>query len=658
MKLNHNILKYNKYSNRNDDLFKNIFIQTNKSFLIILLLISTLYFYVYPIITFNNSLSNNNKNNSNLYSPTYLNNLKDYNIEYYDLKDSNNQHSDGWNHDERILFLVPLRDASLHLPMFFENLKNITYPHNLIDLSFLVSDTTDSTIKDLKLNLLKIQNDNDLNLHFNNINIYEKNFGQIISQSFTDRHGFNAQGPRRKLMAIARNWLLTISLKPYHSWVYWRDIDVESIPSTIIEDLMHHNKDVIVPNIWRPLPDWLGNEQPYDLNSWKESEGGLDLANKLNEDSVIVEGYNEYKTWRIHLGYLRDPFGDPEIEMELDGIGGVSILSKSTVFQNGAIFPAFSYLKHAETEGFGKLCKKMGYQVIGLPNYVIWHIYEPSIQDLQYMKLMNEEKKNKFKNAKRKKFYDKKLTNSFFEVNKDWKILKFNVFKNTDLERFIDLDWNDIDSYLKFYEESENNIEINYPVNEISYIPSNEIFNSFPINNEINKNKFKFVRFDESENNIINKNSNDQFDENNNLINSNKNEKNRIKIEQKRLQIEEVKKQNEIDIKESRKEIEAEVQKVEEEHIKEVEKVKSKEMTSKELKNELDRLKNVYEQKKKQREEKKLIEETERLNQLAEKRKMEKLLNEKAIQDGKELRKKMAIKKEQQRRNEMFMLRS
>jgi hypothetical protein len=28
------------------------------------------------------------------------------------------------------------------------------------------------------------------------------------------------------------------------------------------QDLMRHNKDVIVPNVWRPLPDWLGGEQP------------------------------------------------------------------------------------------------------------------------------------------------------------------------------------------------------------------------------------------------------------------------------------------------------------------------------------------------------------------------------------------------------------
>lgn len=108
-------------------------------------------------------------------------------------------------------------------------------------------------------------------------------------------------------------------------------------------------------DVWRPLPDWLGGEQPYDLNSWQESETALALADTLDEDAVIVEGYAEYATWRPHLAYLRDPFGDPDMEMEIDGVGGVSILAKAKVFRAGVHFPAFSFEKHAETEGFGKV---------------------------------------------------------------------------------------------------------------------------------------------------------------------------------------------------------------------------------------------------------------------------------------------------------------
>lgn len=79
------------------------------------------------------------------------------------------------------------------------------------------------------------------------------------------------------------------------------------------------------------------------------------LADTLDEDAVIVEGYAEYATWRPHLAYLRDPYGDPDTEMDVDGIGGVSILAKAKVFRSGVHFPAFSFEKHAETEGFGKV---------------------------------------------------------------------------------------------------------------------------------------------------------------------------------------------------------------------------------------------------------------------------------------------------------------
>jgi mannan polymerase II complex ANP1 subunit len=41
--------------------------------------------------------------------------------------------------------------------------------------------------------------------------------------------------------------------------------------------------------------------------------------------------------------------------MELDGVGGVSILAKAKVFRYGVHFPAFSFERHAETEGFGKV---------------------------------------------------------------------------------------------------------------------------------------------------------------------------------------------------------------------------------------------------------------------------------------------------------------
>ncbi|KAL2206674.1 mannan polymerase II complex ANP1 subunit [Sarocladium strictum] len=340
-------------------------------------------------------------------------------VRYYDLSNVQGT-ARGWEREERILMCVPLRDAEVHLPMLFGHLRNFTYPHHLIDLAFLVSDSKDKTLEVLSQGLEAIQADPDPKQPYGEISVIEKDFGQKVDQGFETRHGFEAQATRRKLMAQARNWLLSAALRPYHSWVYWRDVDVQTAPFTILEDLMRHNKDVIVPNVWRPLPEWLGGEQPYDLNSWQESETALALAETLDEDAVIVEGYAEYATWRPHLAYLRDPYGDPDTEMDVDGIGGVSILAKAKVFRSGVHFPAFSFERHAETEGFGKMAKRMKYSVVGLPHYVIWHLYEPSSDDIEKMAAAEKAAKEKEKADEEKRAKAKKLKEEFAEANKQW----------------------------------------------------------------------------------------------------------------------------------------------------------------------------------------------------------------------------------------------
>lgn len=168
-------------------------------------------------------------------------------VRYYDLGNVQGT-ARGWEREERILLCAPLRDAESHLPMFFSHLRNFTYPHHLIDLAFLVSDSKDRTLALLSELLEGLQADEDPRQPYGEISIIEKDFGQKVNQDVESRHGFAAQASRRKLMAQARNWLLSAAMRPYHSWVYWRDVDVETAPFTILEDLMRHNKDVIVPS--------------------------------------------------------------------------------------------------------------------------------------------------------------------------------------------------------------------------------------------------------------------------------------------------------------------------------------------------------------------------------------------------------------------------
>lgn len=168
-------------------------------------------------------------------------------VRYYDLNNVQGT-ARGWEREERILICAPLRDAAPHLNMFFSHLRNLTYPHNLIDLAFLVGDSKDNTISLLTEKLEELQAHPDPRQRFGEISVMEKDFGQKVNQDVESRHGFAAQASRRKSMAQARNWLLSAALRPTHSWVYWRDVDVETAPFTILEDLMRHNKDVIVPS--------------------------------------------------------------------------------------------------------------------------------------------------------------------------------------------------------------------------------------------------------------------------------------------------------------------------------------------------------------------------------------------------------------------------
>jgi mannan polymerase II complex ANP1 subunit len=168
-------------------------------------------------------------------------------LRYYDLEEVQGT-SEGWRREERILLCTPLRDAEPHLHMFFSHLRNFTYPHHLIDLAFLVSDSKDNTEELLSRLLEQQQADLDPAQPYGEISVIHKDFGQKVNQDVESRHGFAAQAGRRKLMAQARNWLLSAALRPYHSWVFWRDADVETCPYTVLEDLMRHDKDVIVPS--------------------------------------------------------------------------------------------------------------------------------------------------------------------------------------------------------------------------------------------------------------------------------------------------------------------------------------------------------------------------------------------------------------------------
>ena len=187
--------------------------------------------------------------------------------------------------EERVLILTPLRDAARYLSKYFDLLSELTYPHNLIDLAFLVGDSSDDTLAVLSAELDRVQKRTD-KIPFRSALIVEKDFGFVLSSDVKERHGFEAQGPRRKAIGRARNFLLYTALKPEHSWVYWRDVDIQDSPSKILEDFMDHNRDILVPSRWRLIPSnpVLASHRSFpdeQLDIWfHRYENGKDIEGK------------------------------------------------------------------------------------------------------------------------------------------------------------------------------------------------------------------------------------------------------------------------------------------------------------------------------------------------------------------------------------------
>lgn len=77
-------------------------------------------------------------------------------------------------------------------------------------------------------------------------------------------------------------------------------------------------------------------EGRFDYNSWQESAKGLKLASSLPKDTIIAEGYTEFDTGRKYLVSMGDWRNDKNVEVPLDGIGGVAILVKADVHRQGS----------------------------------------------------------------------------------------------------------------------------------------------------------------------------------------------------------------------------------------------------------------------------------------------------------------------------------
>ena len=73
------------------------------------------------------------------------------------------------------------------------------------------------------------------------------------------------------------------------------------------------------------------------------------------------------------------------------------------------------------------MAKRMKFSVVGLPHYTVWHLYEPSVDDIRHMEEMEEERKAHEKEENEKAERMKKVKEDFHDPNSQWEKDKADI---------------------------------------------------------------------------------------------------------------------------------------------------------------------------------------------------------------------------------------
>jgi hypothetical protein len=299
--------------------------------------------------------------------------------------DSNNGHDD----EPRVLVLTPMiNDAdAASLPEYVNRLSELHYSHDHIDVGILVpaGEQRTSLREAVRAAAEAVQAGKR---PFRSMRLVTKLLGNDSDSS--------RSGCRDRDDAKARNYLLASTLLPRHAYVLWHDVNLVDAPATLIEDLMRANADIATPNTWaKAAASEASGRERGDYRAWTESPAGYKLALGLPKDTVIPAGDRDrtHETGRTYLaaqgqnvlaavkakedkknGGDDNNVNEEDLHMQvpLDAVGTAALLVRADVHRTGIIFPWFAFENQCGSEGFGKMARRAGYHVVGLPNYIVW----------------------------------------------------------------------------------------------------------------------------------------------------------------------------------------------------------------------------------------------------------------------------------------------
>ena len=262
------------------------------------------------------------------------------------------------NRQTSILILTPVKNAVKCLTSYFDGIRSLDYPPELLSLGLLDSDSSDGTFTHFQAAL------NGLETQLASARIWKKDFGFQIPPG-ANRWDRKLQKERRSILAKSRNHLLFRALTD-QDWVLWLDVDIVEYPPDLINRLLATGKDIVQPHCVKEF-----GGPTFDRNAWRD-HGRLCMAELRKEGELV----------------------------ELDAVGGTVLLVRADIHREGLVFPTFflgrplarvrrdnlahsrfdflrawrgDYRGEIETEGLGIMAHEMGYRCFGMPHFEVRH---------------------------------------------------------------------------------------------------------------------------------------------------------------------------------------------------------------------------------------------------------------------------------------------
>ena len=256
---------------------------------------------------------------------------------------------------QNIAILVPVRDASQHLPGFLAALDQLAIPKKQLKLVFCEGDSRDDTFAQLESLTAPLK------ANYREVRLLRHSTGTSFNPG--KRWLPAIQRARRAGLARVRNHLIDQGLDTTDDWALWMDIDVWRFPADIIDQLLAAHARIIVPNcVTRPGGPSFDQNSFLSLITERDHHYFRQVRDGLFQPPA---GYPH----RLHLSDLRHSERVP-----LHGVGGTMLLVDAGLHRSGLRFPEIPYDHLIETEGLGQLARDCGITPIGLPRVEILHV--------------------------------------------------------------------------------------------------------------------------------------------------------------------------------------------------------------------------------------------------------------------------------------------